>query len=161
MLGAPNMKHDLSPAWRTMLMTLALSAVSSLALAQSRETLTARLSPVPLTVTQQSTIAGLGSANAVIAGTHLQVSGAFDGLRSPATTAQIHRAPKGLRGPVILELPVIRSGDGTHGTLKGGFDLTPTQRDDLRAGRWYVQLNSEKAADGNLWGWLLPKETRR
>jgi hypothetical protein len=125
------------------------------------QTLTARLSPVPLTVTQQSTIAGLGSASAALKGGHVTVTGAFGGLRSPATTAQIHRAPKGLRGPVILELPVIRAGDGTRGTLKGDFDLTPAQRDDLNAGRWYVQLNSEKAADGNLWGWLLPKETRR
>ncbi len=137
---------------------LALTAVPAAGFAQ---TLTPRLSPVTLTVTQQSTIAGLGSANAAVAERHVAISGAFNGLRSPATTAQIHRAPKGLRGPVILELPVIRDGDGTHGTLKGDFDLTPAQSDDLTAGRWYVQLNSEKAADGNLWGWLLPKETRR
>jgi hypothetical protein len=133
-------------------------AASSPGFAQA---LMARLSPVPLTVTQQSTIAGLGSASAAVSGSHVAITGAFNGLRSPATTAQIHRAPQGLRGPVILELPVVRAGDGTHGTLKGEFDLTAAQRDDLKAGRWYVQLNSEKAADGNLWGWLSPKETRR
>jgi hypothetical protein len=144
----------------------ALAGVGAAALAMTPasgfgQILTARLSPVPLTVTQQSTIAGLGSANAVVNGSHVEITGAFDGLRSAATTAQIHHAPKGLRGPAILELPVVLTGDGTHGTLKGEFDLTPVQRDDLAAGRWYVQLNSEKAADGNLWGWLLPKETRR
>ena len=144
----------------------ALSVMAGLAMAAApvagfAQTLTARLSPVPLTVTQQSTVAGLGSARAMVTGGHVAIRGAFDGLRSPATSAQIHRAPKGLRGPVILELPVVRAGDGTQGTIKGEFDLTPAQRDDLTAGRWYIQLNSEKAADGNLWGWLLPKETRR
>jgi len=29
---------------------------------------------------------------------------------------------------------------------------------DLEKGRFYVQLHSEKAPDGNLWGWLLPQE---
>jgi hypothetical protein len=26
----------------------------------------------------------------------------------------------------------------------------------LRQGRMYLQLHSESAPDGNLWGWLLP-----
>lgn len=121
------------------------------------QTLTARLSPVPITVTQQSTVSGLGSAKAAIKGDHVDITGAFDGLKSAATTAEIHRARPGLRGPVILDLPVTRQGDGTKGLLKGGFDLTAEQRADLLAGRWYIQLNSEKAADGNLWGWLLAK----
>jgi hypothetical protein len=25
----------------------------------------------------------------------------------------------------------------------------------LKAGRFYIQLHSERAPDGNLWGWLL------
>jgi hypothetical protein len=34
---------------------------------------------------------------------------------------------------------------------------------DLDKGRLYVQLQSEKAPDGNLWGWLMPQaqETKR
>jgi hypothetical protein len=143
----------------------ALSVAAGLAMAAAApgfaQTLTARLSPVPITVTQQSTIAGLGSASAAVTGSRLAITGAFDGLKSPATTAQIHRAPKGLRGPAILDVQVTRAGDGTRGTLKADLDLTPTQRDDLKAGRWYIELNSEKATDGNLWGWLLPKETRQ
>lgn len=121
------------------------------------QTLTARLSPVPITVAQQSTVAGLGSAKAVVSGARVEITGAFDGLKSAATNAQIHRAAPGLRGPVILELPVIRDGDGTRGTLKAAFELTPDQRADLLAGRWYIQLASEKAPEGNLWGWLLAK----
>jgi hypothetical protein len=143
----------------------ALSAAMGLAMAAASpglaQTLTARLSPVPITVTQQSTIAGLGSASATMTGNQVTITGAFDGLKSPATAAQIHLAPKGMRGPAILDVQVIRTGDGTRGTLKADLDLTSAQRDDLKAGRWYIELNSENAADGNLWGWLLPKETRQ
>ena len=32
---------------------------------------------------------------------------------------------------------------------------------DLEKGRLYVQLHSEKAPDGNLWGWLMPQENKR
>jgi hypothetical protein len=75
-------------------------------------------------------------------------------LRSPATTAQIRRGPKGIRGPVIpnLELTVTKA---EQGTLSGTLELTPDQISDLRNGRWYVQIQSERAPDGNLWGWLL------
>ena len=41
------------------------------------------------------------------------------------------------------------------------LDLTPLQVTDLEKGRFYVQLHSEKAPDGNLWGWLLPAEKGR
>jgi hypothetical protein len=41
------------------------------------------------------------------------------------------------------------------GTLSGSVELTPDQITDLRAGRLYVQIQSERAPDGNLWGWLL------
>jgi len=43
-----------------------------------------------------------------------------------------------------------------NGTLSGSFDLTPDQIESLKKGKWYVQIHSEKAPDGNLWGWLLP-----
>ena len=33
--------------------------------------------------------------------------------------------------------------------------------DDLNRERLYVQLYSEKAPEGNLWGWLLAQENRR
>jgi hypothetical protein len=39
--------------------------------------------------------------------------------------------------------------------------LTKDQVDDLAAGRLYVQLHSQKAPDGNLWGWLLMPEGKK
>ena len=131
------------------------------ATAQQPKTFKTRLAPVPIDVSMQATIAGSGSVSAVLTGTTLAVTGAFEGLKSPATIAQIHKSPvRGVRGPNVLDLTVTRT-DASSGTIAGAFDLTPIQIADLEKGRLYVQLHSEKAADGNLWGWLMPQENRR
>jgi hypothetical protein len=130
-------------------------------IAQQPKTFRARLSPVPIDVAMQATIAGSGSVTAVLSGSKLVVSGTFEGLRSPATIAQIHKGPvKGVRGPNIADLTVAKT-EPASGTLSGSIDLTPLQLTDLEKGRLYVQVHSEKAPDGNLWGWLLPQENRR
>jgi hypothetical protein len=41
------------------------------------------------------------------------------------------------------------------GTVTGTVDLTREQVQSLQSGRLYVQISSEKAPEGNLWGWLL------
>jgi hypothetical protein len=129
--------------------------------AQQPKTFHARLSPVPIDVSMQATVAGSGSVSAVLTGTKLSLTGTFDGLKSPATTAQIHKGPtRGVRGPNVLDLVVSKT-DGASGTISGTFTLTSIQVADLEKGRLYVQLHSEKAPDGNLWGWLLPQESKR
>jgi len=134
---------------------------SVLLVAQQPRTFKARLSPVPIDVSMQATIAGSGSVSALLTGTKLSVSGTFDGLKSPATIAQVHKSPiKGVRGPVAFDL-VVTITDATSGTLSGSIDLTPLQVADLEKGRLYVQLHSEKAPEGNLWGWILPQENKR
>ena len=139
---------------------LPLVAVVALT-AQQPKTYKARLSPVPIDVAMQATIAGSGSVSAVLTGTKLAITGTFDGLKSPATTAQIHKGPvRGVRGPNVLDLAVAKT-DAASGTITGSFELTAIQIADLEKGRLYVQLHSEKAPDGNLWGWLLPQENRR
>ena len=118
------------------------------------ETFKARLSPVPIDVSMMSTVAGSGSLTATLAGRTLTIIGTFEGLRSPATTAQFHRGPKGIRGPTIPDLDLTVS-KAVKGTLSASVELTPEQIADLRNGRLYVQIQSERAPDGNLWGWLL------
>jgi len=137
------------------ILSLTLAAV-----AQTTKTYKARLSPVPIDVAMQATIAGSGSLSAVLAGQKLTINGTYDGLKSPATIAQIHRGQKGVRGPVVAGLDLKVSG-GTSGTISGVFDLTSTQVADLGKSWFYVQLHSEKAPDGNLWGWLLLEENRK
>ena len=101
-----------------------------------------------------STVAGSGSITATLSGKQLTIMGTFEGLRSPATTAQLHRGIKGVRGPAILDLDLTIS-KAVKGTLSGSVELPPDQIADLRNGRLYVQIQSERAPDGNLWGWLL------
>ena len=130
--------------------------------AQAPRTFKARLSPVPIDIAMQATVAGSGSVAAVLTGSKLSISGTFEGLRSPATIAQVHKGPiRGVRGPLVFDLAVTKGSDPTGGTVSGSFDLTALQVADLEKGRLYVQLHSEKAPDGNLWGWLLLQENRR
>ena len=144
---------------RLRLIGIALLIASSILAAQTNKTYKARLAPVPIDVSMQAAVAGSGSVTATRAGTKLTLTGTFDGLHSPATLAHLHKGPvTGVRGPVVAELTVAKN---TSGSIGGSIDLTPALQDDLDKGRLYVQLNSEGAKDGNLWGWLLAQENKR
>jgi CHRD domain-containing protein len=136
--------------------TIVLTLVAVLLLGRASfgqgDTFKARLSRVPI---ESSTlgITGSGSATATLSGARLSVRGNFEGLQSPATIAQIRLGQRGIRGPVMFDLTVTKA---TSGTIAGTFTLRPEQVEAVRLGRFYVQIHSEKAPDGNLWGWLLP-----
>ena len=118
----------------------------------------ARLAMVPTDLAMQSTIAGMGSATASLKGSTLTINGTFSGLKTPATVVRLHRSAKpGMRGAAIGELKATQD---TSGTIAGAIELTKTQIEDLAAGRLYIQLHSQKAPDGNLWGWLLAQEKK-
>jgi hypothetical protein len=136
---------------------LALVAAASAAAEQGAAKFRARLSTVPIDVAMQSTVAGNGSATAELTGNKLSVTGTFANLKSPATIARVHVGPKGIRGPALFDLQVT---PGTSGSITGTADLTPAQLEDLKKNRFYIQLHSEKAPEGNLWGWLLPEKGR-
>jgi hypothetical protein len=121
--------------------------------AQNQERYKARLATVPMDGGMREAVAGSGSATAVLAGTRLTITGTFEGLRSPATVARLHNGPtKGVRGAPLADITVSK---GMTGTLTGSIELTPEQVQSLQKGRLYIQISSEKAPDGNLWGWLL------
>lgn len=121
------------------------------------ETFAARLSIVPITIAMQKAITGRGSATAVLAGDTLTVDGAFEGLRSPATVARLHMGVRGVRGPAIANLVV---SNATGGSIKGVVALNRELRQALEKSSLYLQIHSEKAPEGNLWGWLLPQEVK-
>ncbi|HEY6213777.1 MAG TPA: CHRD domain-containing protein [Vicinamibacterales bacterium] len=130
--------------------------------AQGAKTFRARLAPVPIDVAMQTTVAGSGTATGTLNAATLTITGTFEGLKSPATIAQLHKSPiAGVRGPVVADLSVARSGDGTAGTIRGTVTLTAQQVTDLEKKRLYVQVHSEKAPEGNLWGWLAPLENKK
>ena len=91
-------------------------------------------------------------ATAALTGTKLTVTGTFEGLRSPATVAKLHTAvAAGVRGPEFQDLTITKA---TSGSISGSADLTPQQLQNLRKGGIYVQIHSERGAEGVLWGWL-------
>jgi len=140
--------------WPIMRALLALSFACALSLgAQAPETYKVRLSSVPVEAKTRADIAGIGSATATLQGAKLSITGSFEGLRSPALDAKVHQGPvTGVRGPAILDLTVAHAASGA---VSASIDLTPQQIESLKKGRLYIQIDSEKAPDGNLWGWLL------
>ena len=136
--------------WRALVATLAVGLVWA---AAAEEKFHTRLAPVPLDARMRSTVAGLGSATATLSGNKLAISGTFDGLVSPATTAQLHLSRvTGVRGPAVFDLTVTQA---TSGTVSGNIELSSDQVEALKKGRFYIQIQSVKAPDGNLWGWLM------
>ncbi len=142
--------------WKRSVAMLGVGLVLSVAhpgRAQSPERYRVRLTTVPMDGGMRATVAGSGSATAILTDTRLTITGTFTGLRSPATDAHLYRGPvRGVRGSAIGDLTVEKA---VRGTLSGSIELTPQQTRDLREGRLYVQMSSEKAPEGNLWGWLL------
>jgi hypothetical protein len=122
------------------------------AAAQQRHFAT-RLSVVPIDFRTQAVTTGSGSVDADLDGNRLTLRGSFDGLQGAATAARLHEGlATGVRGPAIYELTVTNA---TQGDIRGSLELTTRQVEALRAGRLYVQVHSESAPEGNLWGWLL------
>jgi hypothetical protein len=125
---------------------------------RNEERFKARLSPVGIEAAKRAEITGSGSVSAVLAGAKLSVTGSFDGMQSPATLAQVHQGvATGVRGPAIGDLAVSHA---PGGSITGTLNLTAEQVESLRKGKLYIQIDSEqnhseKAPDGNLWGWLL------
>lgn len=139
-------------AMRPVVVALTIAFVSPL-VAQEGLVFNVRLTTVPVEAATAEGLTGGGSATASLDGNRLTVTGSFEDLRSPATSARLHVAPKGLRGPAFVDLEVT---SGTTGTITGDLILTPAQTEGLRRGELYLQLQSEEAPDGNLRGWLLP-----
>jgi hypothetical protein len=68
------------------------------------------------------------------------------------TMAHIHRGAKGANGPVIV--PLDKKGD-TY-SVPAGRKLTPEQIADLKAGRLYVNVHTERNKGGEVRAQLQP-----
>ena len=119
------------------------------------QTYQANLGPMPLDEATKANMLGRGEATATLDGKVLSISGSFAGLPSPATKAQlIVGIAIGAPGHEALDLTISQA---TAGTVSGKLTLTAAQVTAFRTGRLYVQIDSQKAPTGNLWGWLLPQ----
>ncbi|HEX4594724.1 MAG TPA: CHRD domain-containing protein [Bryobacteraceae bacterium] len=113
----------------------------------------AYLSPMPHNDATHANFSGKGATVATLDGDTLSLSGTFTGLASAATKAHICLSmAAGIPGRPIFEVIVPAA---VEGNVTGTFKLDKDQIDALQKGQLYIQIDSEKASNGNLWGWLL------
>lgn len=113
-----------------------------------------RLTPVAYDGAMRANVQGDGQVSATLNGNKLSVTGNFTGLPSSATSVGLYSGPGiGVPGMPLQSLALTGQSDGT---VSGTVTLTAKQLAAFRQGHVYVQINSQKAPDGNLWGWLLP-----
>jgi hypothetical protein len=112
-----------------------------------------RLSPGPRLVGTRADRSGAGTVTAVLDGSKLMLKGSFSGLLAVPTAAHLAMGSlPGVRGPVIADLTVSPE---TSGTLSGIVQLDSNQIIALHKGGLYVEIDSAKAPEGDLWGWII------
>jgi hypothetical protein len=110
------------------------------------------LDPVAFDNSSVKNNVGNGSVAATLSGNALTITGTYAGLSSEAIDAHMKMGlAEGVPGPVIGDLKV--SG-GMQGQLSGTVKLSSAQIAALKKGAISVVVDSAKAPDGNLWGWL-------
>jgi hypothetical protein len=116
----------------------------------------AELDPTPFDATNRADVIGsIGAVTAALDGNRLTINGTFAHLTSNASAASVRIGlAKGVPGDAIGTLTVSKAKDGT---VSGGVILTPAQFSALEKQALYVRIDSEKAPDGNLQGWLEGK----
>lgn len=138
---------------------VAFAAFMACSAADAQLAFRTRLDTVPIDFRTRADTTGNGVVHATLDGRELTLIGTFENLAGPATEAWLHvGAAIGARGPAAHRLTVSHA---PAGDLHGSIRLSTREVDALRAGRVYVQLHSQTAPEGNLWGWLLPEEQAR
>ncbi len=123
--------------------------------ASAADVYASRLTAVAYDGAMRANVQGDGHVSAALNGRSLTVTGDFNALPSAATSVKLYSGPGiGVPGDAILDLQL--SGQ-TQGSISGTVKLSGKQLTALKQGHVYVQLNSQKAPEGNLWGWLLPE----
>lgn len=132
---------------------LALGLLSGVFSVTAQETYKARLSALPADAKTRPDLAGSGTVTASLAGSKLTLSGAFEGLKTNATMAELRDGGMaGVRGPAVGTLTITKA---MQGTISGSLELNAKQVEHFKKGGLYVQIYTEKPADGTLWGWLI------
>jgi hypothetical protein len=131
---------------------------ASLLGASAATTVQVRLSPGPRLVGTRAPSSGSGAITAILDGNTLTLKGSFQGLLATPTTAQLRIGSlPGVRGPAIATLTLSPAAVSTSGAIDGEVKLTPEQLAAFRKGGLYVEIDSDSAPEGDLWGWILPR----
>ena len=106
-----------------------------------------------------------GGLYAVLDGLTLVVAGTFEGLEGNLDLSgdggvQLRRGTPGEEGEPLFELlPALAAGTPRSGSFGAGnnqLSLTPSQRDDLFAGRLFVAIDTEAYPEAEIRGHLVP-----
>jgi hypothetical protein len=113
----------------------------------------AELDPVPFDASNRAiVIDSVGDASATLDGTTLTVKGNFSNFTSPATGGSVRIGlAKGVPGDAIGNLTADHA---TSGHFSGTVKLSSAQIAALKKQAIYIRIDSEKAPDGNVEGWL-------
>jgi len=115
----------------------------------------AYLSPMPHHDVMHPLIKGKGNTVVTLTDDTVSLNGTFAGLASPATKAHLCVSmAAGIPGKPVIDLVVQPR---VEGNVTGTVKLDKDQAMALQKGQLYIQIDSEKAPGGNLWGWLLPE----
>ncbi len=137
--------------FRSCLIGMLLAAAPALAAGYEAE-----LDPTPFDAGNRGdVINSIGAVTATLDGNRLSIQGRFSNMTSPATVASLRIGlAKGVPGDAIGALTVEHA---PNGAVSGAVTLTPEQAVALGKQALYVRIDSEKAPDGNLQGWLEDK----
>jgi len=135
---------------KTLFGALALFLSAAPVLAASYD---AELDPVPFDASNRAiVIDSIGNARATLDGSMLTVQGNFSNFTSPATGGSLRIGlAKGVPGDAIGSLTADHA---TSGHFSGSVKLDSVQIAALKKQALYVRIDSEKAPDGNVQGWL-------
>ena len=136
-----------------LLITCAITTVNT----QSPTRYRGRLSIVPVDFSTVATISGSGEFTAEIQERELLLNVHFADLSSPATRAELRKAPKGQRGSIEFTFN-IRTTRSTTGNFSHTLTLTEPQLQALREEQYYLQIQTVGNPDGEIRGWLLIDE---
>ncbi|HTZ60368.1 MAG TPA: CHRD domain-containing protein [Acidobacteriaceae bacterium] len=114
-----------------------------------------RLSPGPRLVGTRASNSGSGTVTATLKDSELTLRGSFEGLLAVPTRANLRMGSlPGVRGPVVTSLTI---SPATSGALSGSVELNPNQLTAFHKGGLYIEIDSEQAPEGDLWGWIIPQ----
>lgn len=138
---------------------LAPAVAPAAAEAQGPATFHTSLEAVAFDADSRSRVGGKGQVDAVLIAGVITVSGRFEALRSAATRARVFRgAAPGVPGQPLFDLVVTPA---SAGTLSGTFTVDASLQEALRDGCLYVQIDSQEAPGGAVWGWLMRNDISR
>ena len=142
-----------------LMLTICLSAMIFSTTATAQQNFSVSLNGVQVVPMRATN--GQGSCLVKLNSTETQfiVNCAYSGTTSAVVGAHIHDAgPVGVNGPIRFNFNYTGAASGTIGPLT--FDVTPRQVADLRAKRWYVNIQTSMFTNGEIRGQVKVANTQ-